>query len=72
MITLYAIFDQLSADFVLSRLHHPDIDEMVSSLEKVIESCHRAKNIQDLLQVAKVTLESDSIVEEFQKGMMAA
>ena len=71
MLTLYAILDQLSIDFDVC-LTDVMVEEASSRLVQVIERCQRAKNIFELLEHAKVTLEPDEMVELLQKGMVAA
>ena len=71
MIVYYAILDQLSSDFAPN---HDDekIEECGNRLVEVIETCHKSKSIHELLETAKITLSHDQIINELQRGMMAA
>jgi len=71
MIVYYAILDQLSSDFAPN---HDDekIEECANRLVEVIETCHKSKSIHELLEKAKITLSHDQIINELQRGMMAA
>ena len=71
MITLYAIFDQLSQDFSAD-MDDQAVEEAANRLTSIIEDCRKARNIHELLQLAKVTFDSDELVALLQKGMMAA
>jgi hypothetical protein len=71
MIVYYAMMDQLSNDFVLN-MDDVKVEECSERLVQVIEGCHRAKSIHDLLRKAKVTLDHDEIIDELQKGMISA
>lgn len=70
MITIYAMMDQLSNDFVPD-LDDVKIEELSNRLVQVIERCHRCKSIEELLLKAKVTLDHDEIIREFQSGMIS-
>jgi hypothetical protein len=72
MIVFYAMMDQLSLDFVLNIMDDVQVEECANRLVQVIEGCHRAKNIHELLRKAKVTLAHDDIIDELQKGMISA
>jgi hypothetical protein len=67
MITLYAIFDQLSKEFVVN-----DDDESTETaserLADKLETCYKANSIEDLLQVAEITMSRDLICKYFEKG----
>lgn len=67
MITLYAIFDQLSKDFVVN-----DDDESTEAaserLADKLETCYKANSIEDLLQVAEITMSRDLVCKYFEKG----
>jgi hypothetical protein len=67
MITLYAIFDKLSKVFVVN-----DDDESTASasvrLAEKLESCYKASDIEELLQVADITMSRDVICKYFEKG----
>lgn len=71
MIVYFAMMDRLSEDFVLS-LDDSKVEELANRLVQVINDCQACKNIHELLQKARITLEPDEIMEELQKGMMAA
>jgi hypothetical protein len=72
MIVFYAMMDQLSTDFVLNNMDDVKVEDCANRLVQVIEACHRAKNIHELLRKAKVTLPHDDIIDELQKGMISA
>lgn len=67
MITLYAVLDQLSKEFVVN-----DDDESTEAtserLAAKLESCYKAGDIEELLQVAEVTMSRDLICKYFEKG----
>lgn len=67
MITLYAVFDQLSKEFVVN---HDDESTEASSerLAEKLETCYKASNIEDLLQIADITMSRDLICKYFEKG----
>jgi hypothetical protein len=71
MITLYAILDQLSSDFVVN-MNDEIVDASAARLAETIFSCQKSKSIHDLLEKAKVTLDHEEIIEELQKGMVSA
>lgn len=71
MIVYFAIMDQLSNDFVLS-LDDVQVHEFAGRLVEVIGDCLSCKSIHELLRKARVNLDNDEIMEELQKGMMAA
>jgi hypothetical protein len=71
MITLYAILDQLSSDFVVI-MNDEVVEASAARLAETIEACQRSRSIHDLLQRAKVTLDHEEIIEELQKGMVSA
>lgn len=67
MITLYAIFDQLSSDFVVNN----DDESTEKSSEKLatkMESCYKAESIQELLRIADISIGNDAICKYFEKG----
>lgn len=68
MIIYYAILDQLSSDFTPS-CDDVKIKECASRLVEVIESCHKSKSIHELLEISKVTLDRDSILQAFNDGL---
>lgn len=68
MITLYAIFDQLSSDFVIG-MDDEAVEASSSRLVEAVEACQKSSDIHELLQKAKVTLDHEEIYEYLQKGM---
>jgi hypothetical protein len=68
MITLYAIFNSLSKEFVAN-----DTDENTQGaserLASSLESCHKAICIEDLLDAAEITMDHDVICKYFEKGL---
>mmetsp|Transcript_108163 Transcript_108163/g.302973 ORF Transcript_108163/g.302973 Transcript_108163/m.302973 type:complete len:306 (-) Transcript_108163:40-957(-) len=71
MIVYFALMDQLSNDFVLS-LDDLKVDEFANRLVEIIHDCQSCKSIHELLRKARVSLEEEEIIDELQKGMMAA
>lgn len=71
MITLYAIFDQLSSDFVVG-MDDEAVDASATRLAEAADACLKSNNIHELLQKAKVTLDHEEIIDAFQKGMVSA
>lgn len=71
MITLYALLDQLSSDFVVG-MDDEAVEASSSRLAEVAEACQKSNNIHELLQKAKVTLDHEEIIEYLQKGMVSA
>lgn len=72
MMTLYAILDQLSESFVLN-MKDPEIEETADKIVKVLEKCHKAKGIRELLETCNATfLDEDEILDDFQRGMISA
>ena len=67
MITLYAVFDQLSKEFVVN-----DDDESTEAaserLADKLETCYKASDIEALLQTAEITMSRDLICKYFEKG----
>ena len=68
MVTLYAIFDQLSSDFVVC-MDDQAVEASASRLAEVVSTCQQSKDIHELLVSAKVTLDHEEIVDYLQKGM---
>lgn len=69
MITLYAIFDQLSKEFVVN--NDDESTELSSGrLASKLETCYKAESIQDLLRVAEVTMDHESICKIFERGAL--
>jgi hypothetical protein len=71
MITLYAILDQLSSDFVVN-MSDEVVEASAARLAETIEACQKSRSIHDLLQKAKATLDHEEIIEELQKGMLSS
>lgn len=71
MLVYFAMMDQLSRDFVL---HMDDckIEDCSNRLVQVIQDCHSAKSIRELLGKANVSMDDDAIMDELQKGMLSA
>jgi len=66
MITLYAVFDQLSREFVVN-----DDESTEATSERLaarLESCYKAGDIEELLQVAEIAMSRDLICKYFEKG----
>jgi hypothetical protein len=71
MIVYFAMMDQLSNDFVLT-LDDGKVDDFANNLVDVINGCNGCKTIRELLRKARVDMGDDEIIDELQKGMMAA
>jgi hypothetical protein len=71
MITLYAIFDQLSSDFAVG-MDDEAVEASASRLAEVVSACQKSKDIHELLQKAEVTLDAEATVEWLQRGMSAS
>lgn len=67
MITLYAMFDQLSKEFVVNN-DDECTEESSERLAAKMESCYKADDIQELLRVADINLGNDVICKYFEKG----
>ena len=67
MITLYAVFDQLSKEFVVNN-NDESTEESSERLAAKLDSCYKADNIQELLRVAGINVGSDVICKYFEKG----
>lgn len=69
LITLYTIFDHLSREFIVN---NDDVRTKESSerLATKLEFCHKANNIQELLKVAEIHEELDTICKLYEKGAM--
>lgn len=67
MITLYAVFDQLSKEFVIG-----NSDEITSEasehLATKLDLCYKSNDIHELLRVAEITVGHDIICKCFEKG----
>jgi E3 ubiquitin-protein ligase UBR4 len=71
MIVYFAMMDQLSNDFVAT-IDDIKVEEFASHLVEVINGCNCCQTIRELLLKARVDLSDDEIMEELQKGVMAA
>jgi len=71
MLVYFAMMDQLSSDFVLA-LNDIKVDDFANHLVEVINACNGCKTIRELLFKARVDLSDDEIIDELQRGMMAA
>jgi len=72
MIALYGILDQLSEDFILN-MKDTDVEESADKIVKVLDKCHQAKTIRELLESCNATyLDHEDILEDFQRGMISA
>ena len=67
MITLYAIFDQLSKEFVVDKDDERTL-ELSEKLADRLELCHKADSIHDLFRVAEIHEEDTAICKLFEKG----
>ena len=68
MIVLYAIFDQLSADFSLT-MDDELIEQCSQRLATLIRSCIQSENIEDLISKAGITVDHKILLKEFLEGM---
>ena len=68
MVVLYAILDQLSADFTLN-MDDERIEEASQRLVALIRSCIEAENIQDLINKVNITVHHETILKEFYRGI---
>ena len=67
MITLYAILDQLSKDFVVDNCDEKT-SESSERLASKLDSCYKADDIQELLRVAEIGVGNDVICKYFENG----
>jgi len=67
MITLYAIFDQLSKEFVVNN-DDESTEESSERLAAKLESCYKADSIQELLRIADINVGNDVVCKYFEKG----
>lgn len=69
MITFYAVLGSLSKEFVVN-----DTDENTlgasERLASKLESCLKASNIVDLLDLAEITMDHDVICKHFERGLL--
>jgi len=68
MIILYAIFDTLSQEFVLT-MDDEAVADSAARLVSSIECCQKAGTIQDLLKEAQITMDHNKILEEIEVGI---
>lgn len=68
MVVLYAILEQLSADFTLN-MDDERIEEASQRLVTLIRSCIEAENIQDLINKANITVDHESLLKDFYRGI---
>jgi len=66
MITLYAMFDQLSKEFVVG--DDESTEESSERLAAKLESCYKADDVQELLRIAEIDVGNDVICKYFEKG----
>jgi hypothetical protein len=71
MITLFAIIDQLSAEFGMS-MSDVQIEESGQRLAGVIDNCLRSRSIHELIRKANVPLDLGQMMDLLQKGMVVA
>jgi len=71
MITLYAVFDQLSKEFVVNN-DDESTEESSERLAAKLESCYKAATIQELLQIADINVGNDVIAKGFERGCSTA
>ena len=71
MITLFAILDQVSAEFTLN-MDDSKIEESAQRLASVIENCQRSRSIHELIKKANVPLDNRQMMELIQMGMVLA
>ncbi|KAL9178367.1 hypothetical protein ACHAXT_000014 [Thalassiosira profunda] len=67
MITLYAVFDALSREFVVNN----DDERTEASSERLaatLEACYKADGIEELLRVAEIDAGHDAICKAFEQG----
>jgi len=67
MLTLYAVFNQLSKEFVLGE--DDGTEESSERLAAKLESCYKAEDIHELLEIAEINdVGHDVICKYFEKG----
>ena len=71
MLTLFAIFESVSADY-RGQMNDTQIQEAAEHMVLVVEQSLRCKNIHELMDFAKVTLSGEELVDLLQIGMVAA
>lgn len=67
MITLYAMLDQLSKEFVVNN-DDESTEQSSERLAAKLESCYKADSIQELLRIAEISMGNDVICKYFEKG----
>lgn len=67
MITLYAIFDALSKEFVVNN-DDESTEETSERLAAKLEECYKADGVQDMLRIADINIGNDAICKHFEKG----
>lgn len=67
MLTLYAIFDQLSREFVVNN-DDEHTEESSERLAAKLELCYKADGVQELLRIAEIDMGNDMICKCFEKG----
>jgi len=70
MITLYAVFDQLSKEFMVNNQDDELTEESSERLASKLESCYKADGILGLLRIAEVNdvFGNDVVCKYFEKG----
>jgi len=69
MLTLYAVFDQLSKEFVVG--DDEGTEESSERLAAKLELCYKAEDIQELIRIAKIDVGNDAICKYFEKGAVS-
>lgn len=67
MVTLYAIYDQLSKEFIVDN-DDERTQESAQRLSTKLELCHKADSIKELFKVAGINDDDKSICKLFEKG----
>ncbi len=67
MITLYAVLDQLSKDFIVDNCDRKT-SESSERLALTLDSCYKANNIHELIRIAGIGIGNDAICKYFEKG----
>ena len=67
MITLYAVFDALSKEFVVNN-DDERTEESSERLAAKLEACYKADGIEELLRVAEIDAGHDAICKAFEQG----
>lgn len=69
LVTLFAILDQLSAEFTQT-MSDIQIESSSQRMVQVIEDCQASLGIQELLRKAKVPLDNGQMISLLQRGMV--